>query len=95
MVKKSVGLIVLFSQTIQLREAERKVEESSKEQEALIDIFSEERTRRDREEENLRKKLKVRFQKKFMPTFACAATSVFVLVQFPSFLVPKRCLSLC
>ncbi|RWR86983.1 protein MICRORCHIDIA 7-like protein [Cinnamomum micranthum f. kanehirae] len=41
-----------------LREAERKVEESSKEQEALIDIFSEERTRRDREEENLRKKLK-------------------------------------
>ncbi|KAK6148044.1 hypothetical protein DH2020_018956 [Rehmannia glutinosa] len=42
----------------QLQEATRKYEELSKEQESLIDIFSEERQRRDVEEENLRKKLK-------------------------------------
>ncbi|OVA09609.1 hypothetical protein BVC80_9101g136 [Macleaya cordata] len=41
-----------------LEESKRKIEEMSKEQEALIDIFSEERSRRDNEEENLRKKLK-------------------------------------
>ncbi|KAJ6676445.1 PROTEIN MICRORCHIDIA 7 [Salix viminalis] len=43
---------------IQLQEAQQKVEELNKEQESLIDIFSEERIRRDQEEENLRKKLK-------------------------------------
>lgn len=42
----------------QLQEATRKIEELNKEQESLIDIFSEERERRDIEEENLRKKLK-------------------------------------
>ncbi|XP_058093063.1 protein MICRORCHIDIA 7-like [Magnolia sinica] len=42
----------------QMREWERKLEEANREQEALIDIFSEERNRRDKEEENLRKKLK-------------------------------------
>ncbi|KAL0318907.1 UNVERIFIED_CONTAM: protein MICRORCHIDIA 4 [Sesamum angustifolium] len=42
----------------QLQEATRKYDELSKEQESLIDIFSEERQRRDIEEENLRKKLK-------------------------------------
>ncbi|KAL3818537.1 hypothetical protein ACJIZ3_004442 [Penstemon smallii] len=42
----------------QLQEANKKHEELSKEQESLIDIFTEERQRRDIEEENLRKKLK-------------------------------------
>ncbi|GAB4845779.1 Protein MICRORCHIDIA 4 [Ancistrocladus abbreviatus] len=41
-----------------LQAAERKIDELNKEQESLIDIFSEERDRRDIEEENLRKKLK-------------------------------------
>lgn len=41
-----------------LREAECKIEELNKEQESLIDIFSEERDRRDVEEENLRKRLR-------------------------------------
>ncbi|KAF3438470.1 hypothetical protein FNV43_RR21232 [Rhamnella rubrinervis] len=40
-----------------LQEAEQKIEELNKEQETLIDIFSEERDRRDAEEKNLRKKL--------------------------------------
>ncbi|KAF9668063.1 hypothetical protein SADUNF_Sadunf15G0088300 [Salix dunnii] len=43
---------------LQLQEAQQKHEELNKEQESLIDIFSEERIRRDQEEENLRKKLK-------------------------------------
>jgi hypothetical protein len=42
----------------QLEDAQRQLETSNKEQEALIDIFSEERGRRDLEEENLRGKLK-------------------------------------
>ncbi|PIN22523.1 MORC family ATPase [Handroanthus impetiginosus] len=42
----------------QLEEVNQKYEELSKEQETLIDIFSEERQRRDIEEENLRKKIK-------------------------------------
>ncbi|KAM0934856.1 putative histidine kinase/HSP90-like ATPase superfamily, morc, S5 domain 2 [Dioscorea sansibarensis] len=41
-----------------LEAADKKLEDLNKEQEALIDIFSEERIRRDKEEENLRKKLK-------------------------------------
>ncbi|KAL6576254.1 hypothetical protein OROHE_000035 [Orobanche hederae] len=41
-----------------LQEATRKYEELYKEQGSLIDIFSEERERRDKEEGNLRKKLK-------------------------------------
>nr|CAE03980.3 OSJNBa0033H08.4 [Oryza sativa Japonica Group] len=43
---------------MQLEDAQRQLETSNKEQEALIDIFSEERGRRDLEEENLRGKLK-------------------------------------
>ncbi|KAF2311529.1 hypothetical protein GH714_024598 [Hevea brasiliensis] len=43
---------------MQLKEAQQKIEELNKEQESLIDIFSEERDRRDKEEESLRKKLK-------------------------------------
>ncbi|KAL9335424.1 hypothetical protein Peur_072605 [Populus x canadensis] len=43
---------------IQLQESQQKLEELNKEQESLIDIFSEERDRRDQEEESLRKKLK-------------------------------------
>ena len=39
--------------------AREKIEEMSKEQENLIEIFTEERDRRDGEEENLRKKLEV------------------------------------
>ncbi|XP_058103032.1 protein MICRORCHIDIA 7-like isoform X2 [Magnolia sinica] len=42
----------------QFHELEEKLEAANKEQEALIDIFSEERSRRDKEEEILRKKLK-------------------------------------
>ncbi|KAF5932686.1 hypothetical protein HYC85_028857 [Camellia sinensis] len=41
-----------------LEEATQKIEELNKEQESLIDIFSEERERRDIEEEKLRKQLK-------------------------------------
>ncbi|XP_037491189.1 protein MICRORCHIDIA 7 isoform X1 [Jatropha curcas] len=41
-----------------LQEAQQKIEELNKEQESLIDIFSEERDRCDKEEEILRKKLK-------------------------------------
>lgn len=42
----------------QLEEKEMMLVEANKEQEALIDIFSEERNRRDEEEANLRKRLK-------------------------------------
>ncbi|CAH9119539.1 unnamed protein product [Cuscuta epithymum] len=42
----------------QVNEAKRKIEELNKDQERLVDIFSEERLRRDAEEESLRKKLK-------------------------------------
>lgn len=49
---------ILFSFD-QLHKANRKIQELVKEQDSLIDIFSEERERRDIEEENLRKKLKV------------------------------------
>lgn len=45
----------------QLQEARQKIEDMNKEQDSLIDIFSEERDRRDIEEENLRKKLRVSF----------------------------------
>ncbi|KAK9705251.1 hypothetical protein RND81_07G042900 [Saponaria officinalis] len=41
-----------------LQEAKGRIEELNKEQESLIDIFSEERDRRDNEEENLRKRLR-------------------------------------
>ncbi|OIW18278.1 hypothetical protein TanjilG_31418 [Lupinus angustifolius] len=41
----------------QLRAAEKKIEDLNKEQETLIDVFSEERDRRDAEEKVLRKKL--------------------------------------
>jgi len=43
----------------QLEDLQRQLESATKEQEALIDIFSEERNPRDQEEEILRKKLKV------------------------------------
>ncbi|GKV18984.1 hypothetical protein SLEP1_g29287 [Rubroshorea leprosula] len=42
----------------ELKAADDKVEELNQEQESLIEIFSEERDRRNKEEENLRKKLK-------------------------------------
>jgi hypothetical protein len=42
-----------------VEDLQRQLESANKEQEALIDIFSEERNRRDQEEDNLRKKLKV------------------------------------
>ncbi|KAG0485718.1 hypothetical protein HPP92_009797 [Vanilla planifolia] len=41
-----------------VEDTEKKLEELNKEQEALIDIFAEERNRRDEEEANLRKRLK-------------------------------------
>ncbi|KAL8127294.1 protein MICRORCHIDIA 4-like [Apium graveolens] len=41
-----------------LEEAQQKIQEFDKEQETLIDIFSEERSRRDQEEDNLRMRLK-------------------------------------
>ncbi|XAR64360.1 hypothetical protein NMG60_11024667 [Bertholletia excelsa] len=41
-----------------LQEAQQKIEALDKEQEAFIDIFSEERSRRDAEEESLRQRLK-------------------------------------
>ncbi|KAJ1411869.1 hypothetical protein SESBI_20928 [Sesbania bispinosa] len=41
----------------QLHAAEQKIEDLNKEQETIIDVFSEERDRRDAEEKNLRKKL--------------------------------------
>ncbi|QCD84991.1 protein MICRORCHIDIA 7 [Vigna unguiculata] len=41
----------------QLNESEKKIEELNRDQETLIDVFSEERDRRDAEEKNLRKKL--------------------------------------
>ncbi|XP_021286703.1 protein MICRORCHIDIA 7-like [Herrania umbratica] len=43
---------------IELKGAQEKIEQLNFEQESLINIFSEERDRRDKEEENLRKKLK-------------------------------------
>ncbi|XVE63715.1 hypothetical protein DITRI_Ditri07aG0041900 [Diplodiscus trichospermus] len=43
---------------IELAEAQNKIDQLNIEQESLINIFSEERDRRDKEEENLRKKLK-------------------------------------
>ncbi|XP_022736468.1 protein MICRORCHIDIA 7-like isoform X2 [Durio zibethinus] len=42
----------------ELKAAQKKIEQLNIEQESLINIFSEERDRRDKEEENLRKKLK-------------------------------------
>ncbi|PKA47459.1 hypothetical protein AXF42_Ash020188 [Apostasia shenzhenica] len=47
--------------TEQVEELEKKLKEADKEQETLIDIFSEERQRRDAEEEKLREQLKIRF----------------------------------
>lgn len=41
-----------------MENVQRQLETANEEQEALVDIFSEERIRRDQEEENLRKKLK-------------------------------------
>ncbi|XP_074369229.1 protein MICRORCHIDIA 7-like [Apium graveolens] len=42
---------------INLKQAQEKIRESDREQETLIDLFAEERCRRDQEEENLRRKL--------------------------------------
>jgi hypothetical protein len=46
-----------------VEDLQRQLESATKEQIALIDIFSEERNRRDQEEESLRKKLKVSVNK--------------------------------
>lgn len=43
----------------QLEEAQQQIEKMDKEQEALIEIFAEERSRRDDEEDILRSRLKV------------------------------------
>jgi hypothetical protein len=43
----------------QLRAAEQKIEDMNREQESIIDVFSEERDRRNAEEKNLRMKLQV------------------------------------
>jgi hypothetical protein len=43
----------------QLREAEQKIEDMNREQESIIDVFSEGRDRRNAEEKNLRMKLQV------------------------------------
>ena len=43
----------------QLIDAEKKLEELNNEQETLIDVFAEERDRRDAEEKKLRNKLEV------------------------------------
>lgn len=45
----------------QLQTAQEKIEELNREQESLIDIFAEERDRRDNEEKNLKKKLQVQY----------------------------------
>lgn len=52
---------ILISFLGQLNESEKKIEELNHDQETLIDIFSEERERRNAEEKNLRKKLQVLF----------------------------------
>lgn len=44
----------------QLQVAQEKIEELNREQESLIDIFAEERDRRENEEKVLKKKLQVR-----------------------------------
>lgn len=54
----------------QLEEANYKIQELNREQESLVEIFSEERQRRDMEEENLRKKLKVKYFFQSTKTFA-------------------------
>jgi hypothetical protein len=46
-----------------VEDLQRQLESATKEQEALIDIFSEERSRRDQEEDSLKKKLKVSVNK--------------------------------
>lgn len=50
------------------------MEDLNKEQESLIDIFSEERGRRDREEESLRKKLKV------IGHFSCTKRTLYFVI---------------
>lgn len=45
--------------SIQVEEAQRKIEDLDKEQEALVAIFAEERIRRDAAEDSLRNRLKV------------------------------------
>ncbi|KAJ8439116.1 hypothetical protein Cgig2_027042 [Carnegiea gigantea] len=47
------------SKSLEVQEANKKIAEMDKEQEALIQIFAEERERRESEEENLRKHLEV------------------------------------
>lgn len=51
--------MLVFFGCNQLEASRSKIQDMNKEQEGLIDIFSEERVRRDVEEGNLRKKLKV------------------------------------
>ncbi|RDY07142.1 Protein MICRORCHIDIA 7, partial [Mucuna pruriens] len=48
---------MVFIDLEKLIDAEKKIEELNNDQETLIDVFSEERDRRDAEEKNLRKKL--------------------------------------
>lgn len=44
---------------MQAEALKRRLEEAHKEQEALVDVFAEERNRRDKVEDNLKKKLRV------------------------------------
>lgn len=48
-----------FLLSLKIQTTKDKLEEMEKEQGSLIDIFSEDRDRRDKEEENLRNKLEV------------------------------------
>jgi hypothetical protein len=69
-----------------VEDLERQLETANKEQEALIDIFSEERSRRDEEEESLKEKLKVS-QRQITSLFT---TLLFRMISYHSIL----CLSL-
>jgi len=57
----------LISFLRQLNELVKKIDELNHDQETLIDVFSEERDRRDAEEKNLRKKLQVLFLPNALP----------------------------
>lgn len=65
----------------QLQVAQEKIEELNREQESLIDIFAEERDRRENEEKILKKKLQVRCSPSFLllfPFLACRITYDFI-----------------
>lgn len=75
-----LNLVPLPPITNQLQEARLKIMDMNKEQESLIDIFSEERERRDVEEENLRKKLKVTFLLNLC-NFVCLGVEILIILK--------------